>query len=597
MKVRLIAKTQGVAEAITGQELISYVARVSNPSNQSNFDTAPKLLRYLIKHAHWSPFEHAFMTVEIVTSRAIAAQILRHRSFVFQEFCIAGDTQISCSVTGYARSFSIRDLYRQQSMGLPLPKARIFDSAQRIFLSAPIKEVFATGKKFVFRVTLSNGKVLVCTQEHKFLSRKGFVPLKELTVGSAVACNGVPAHQDYELLKEAKIKSLQEKSGVPGMAVYFGVSYHTIRKWLKIHGLQFTKKETASLAAIWNKGLPPEQQPRFGKSHSGQTREKMRKSSRKGEDCSLYKTGASEHHPFRLKVWQWTSKHNFSVRQQFNNKCVECSSSERVQIDHIKPVNQFPELAFDRNNLQLLCVKCHGLKTKIDLKHTVKWALIESITPLGEEETFDMEVDHWDHNYVANGIVTHNSQRYAEAMEYEPYEARRQDLKNRQNSVDDLDPAIKHWFAAKQDETWNLSYAAYKHALEIGIAKEQARFLLPLNTQTTMYMTGSVRSWIHWIEIRGDAATQKEHRDIALAVKEIFKQEFPDVHAAIEEMRALAEQAVRRSKRVDAAYEALKDYFRMDAHDFVEKYGLRISHLTEAECAESFIRGITQDWD
>lgn len=87
MNVKLIAISKPFIEGInTAEDLISYCARVSNPSNQLNIDTAPKLLKYCIKHEHWSPFEHASMTVEIKTSRAIAAQILRHRSFTFQEF-------------------------------------------------------------------------------------------------------------------------------------------------------------------------------------------------------------------------------------------------------------------------------------------------------------------------------------------------------------------------------------------------------------------------------------------------------------------------------------------------------------------------------
>lgn len=87
MSVKLIAVSRPLIEGInTAEELISYCARVSNPSNQLNTETAPKLLKYCINHEHWSIFEHASMTVEIKTSRAIAAQILRHRSFVFQEF-------------------------------------------------------------------------------------------------------------------------------------------------------------------------------------------------------------------------------------------------------------------------------------------------------------------------------------------------------------------------------------------------------------------------------------------------------------------------------------------------------------------------------
>ena len=86
MNVKLISLTQPYDGEMNCEDLIAYCARVSNPSNQHNTATAPNLLKYLIKHKHWSPFEMASMTVEIKTSRAIAAQILRHRSFSFQEF-------------------------------------------------------------------------------------------------------------------------------------------------------------------------------------------------------------------------------------------------------------------------------------------------------------------------------------------------------------------------------------------------------------------------------------------------------------------------------------------------------------------------------
>ena len=85
--VKLVSITQPKIQGIeSAEDLIAYCARVSNPSNQLNTETAPRLLAYLIKHKHWSPFEMVSMTMEIKTSRAIAAQILRHRSFSFQEF-------------------------------------------------------------------------------------------------------------------------------------------------------------------------------------------------------------------------------------------------------------------------------------------------------------------------------------------------------------------------------------------------------------------------------------------------------------------------------------------------------------------------------
>src|SRR3990172_1019657 len=87
-QVRLIAFTQPIElEGVqTGEELVAYCARVSNPANQANHETAPRLLNYLVRNQHWSPFEMAHAVIEIQTTRDIARQILRHRSFSFQEF-------------------------------------------------------------------------------------------------------------------------------------------------------------------------------------------------------------------------------------------------------------------------------------------------------------------------------------------------------------------------------------------------------------------------------------------------------------------------------------------------------------------------------
>lgn len=125
------------------------------------------------------------------------------------------------------------------------------------------------------------------------------------------------------------------------------------------------------------------------------------------------------------------------------------------------------------------------------------------------------------------------SQRYAEAFGFELCEARRQDLKNRQNSVDDFPQSVKDWFTEAQKKVWDQSYALYKEGLEKGIAKECLRFLLPLNTSTTMYMSGSIRSWIHFIELRSANGTQLEHQQIALEAKQIFCEQLPNVAKAL----------------------------------------------------------------
>ena len=125
------------------------------------------------------------------------------------------------------------------------------------------------------------------------------------------------------------------------------------------------------------------------------------------------------------------------------------------------------------------------------------------------------------------------SQRYAEVQNVVEYEARRQDNKNRQNSIDDMAEEDKTWFLDAQSQVWADSMQLYKEALNRGVAKEQARFLLPLGTETKLYMCGSLRSWVHYCEVRCDKSTQLEHRDIALAIRDIVAKEFPDVAKAL----------------------------------------------------------------
>ena len=111
---------------------------------------------------------------------------------------------------------------------------------------------------------------------------------------------------------------------------------------------------------------------------------------------------------------------------------------------------------------------------------------------------------------------------------------RRQDDKNRQNSIDDIDQATVEKFNKEIRQHFNESIDLYKKMLHAGIAKECARFVLPLSTPTKIYMTGSVRSWIHYINLRSAHGTQKEHMEIAEACRDVFKQQFPVTATALE---------------------------------------------------------------
>ena len=173
------------------------------------------------------------------------------------------------------------------------------------------------------------------------------------------------------------------------------------------------------------------------------------------------------------------------------------------------------------------------------LKYCIKhqhWSIFEQAFMTLEIET---------NRGIAAQILRHRSftyqefsQRYADssllATKIPLPELRRQDTKNRQNSIDDVDPFVRQEFQIKIQKYFEEGMKLYQDMLDADIAKECARFVLPLATPTRIYMSGSVRSWIHYIDLRSANGTQKEHMDIALACKEVFKEQFPTISEALE---------------------------------------------------------------
>ena len=172
------------------------------------------------------------------------------------------------------------------------------------------------------------------------------------------------------------------------------------------------------------------------------------------------------------------------------------------------------------------------------LKYCIKhnhWSVFEQSTMTLEIETT---------RAIAAQILRHRSftfqefsQRYAASTalgDIDLPELRKQDLKNRQNSTDDLDPEIVEKLNKQMITLFSSSKALYEQMLSQGVAKECARMVLPLATPTRIYMTGSCRSWIHYINLRSAHGTQKEHMEIAEACREVFTEQFPAVSEALE---------------------------------------------------------------
>ena len=166
------------------------------------------------------------------------------------------------------------------------------------------------------------------------------------------------------------------------------------------------------------------------------------------------------------------------------------------------------------------------------IKYLIKnahWSPLEMVSACLEIETT---------RGIARQILRHRSfsfqefsQRYANPvkdLEFVTREARLQDLKNRQNSIENEDEEISNMWIEKQEHLINEARETYNWAIENGIAKEQARAVLPEgNTVSRMYMNGTLRSWIHYIELRSGNGTQKEHMEIAVACAEVITKIFP----------------------------------------------------------------------
>ena len=152
-------------------------------------------------------------------------------------------------------------------------------------------------------------------------------------------------------------------------------------------------------------------------------------------------------------------------------------------------------------------------------------------------EMVDMTLEIKTSRAIAAQILRHRSfsfqefsQRYSQAQVLEKLELRKQAAKNRQSSTDEYQNST---LQAKVREHIAKGISLYNNLIEDGVAKESARMILPLTVETTMYMKGSIRSWAHYIDLRTEENTQKEHREIAEACKEIFKQNLPTVSEAL----------------------------------------------------------------
>ena len=491
-----------------------------------------------------------------------------------------------------------------------------------------VKDIWQTGVKPVFEVTLENGYRIKMTEDHRCLTEKGWMTLKSATHlrlrddggvtwrgdAPALAVNGVPLHRDRTWLAQRRAEGL----GVTEIAERAGVSYHTIRKHLRLNGLQFTPAEVAKRSGASQRG----QRRTVSRAPLSERALERIREARSGPRSNFWKGGVT---PERANIGRWTKEQASRVHAKSGYRCALCEGSKHLHAHHLVPVWHSAELAREPENLISLCRRCHIDLHKLNLelslltwveegratnnfwkahqspqpfnkpkptpvRLTRTYSKIASIIYVGAEMTYDLEVAGPFHNFVANGFIVHNSvneisARYS-VMKDEfylpaPDDIRAQGKKNKQVGEGELPPETVAATYAKIDETQKQSYGVYEELLQAGIARELAREVLPVGLYTEFYWKQDLHNLLHFLKLRLDWHAQYEIRVYGDAIANIVRAVAPMTYEAFEEHilqgRSLSRSeltALKGALDMDKLYAALGDMRDSKRKEFLAKLGL-----------------------
>jgi thymidylate synthase (FAD) len=467
-------------------------------------------------------------------------------------------------------------------------KLRMCDEETGEIRHTRVVDIWQTGVKPVFRVTLEDGRSLKMTKDHRCLTDRGWQTLERATAlrvredggvtwdssAPLFATNGVPLHRSAEWLEARK----GEGWSLDKMAAATGVSRHTIRKSLSQLGLQFTPAERSRLSGARQRG---QKRQGSGRTITAAHRESIRRA-RSGPRSSFWKGGVSTE---RENIGGWTTEHATLVHQRCGWACVLCGSKEALEAHHVDPVWHNAARARDLGNLVTLCGACHtelhrrnleldlaawiadvrppagfwgthladaprpaGKKKPRVRKLARAWTRIARIELVGEEPTYDLAVEGPFHNFVANGFIVHNSvneysARYS-ILDREFYLPSPEDLAfqsstNRQGRGDTIPPDKASTVLTLLRRDAETSYDTYERLLgdEFDLARELARMDLTLNYYTQWYWKIDLHNLLHFLSLRMDAHAQYEIRVYGEAIGSLVKAWVPHTWEAFEDYR------------------------------------------------------------
>jgi thymidylate synthase (FAD) len=527
----------------------------------------------ILQVKHGSVLEHAVFTFLIEgVSRSLTHELVRHRAGF--AYCLSGDTLVYSErrqggLRNGAKKRTLRRLYEMTltphgRSRLKLLRLRCLDEKTGTFTTGRVRDVVCSGTRPVFRVEMADGKSITCSRDHRFLTPDaGWQPLAEIVGGLEVSPGGkaVYGRADAELLVNgvaaykdpAWLKLHYHERGLPQetIAELAGVSTHTIRSWVRKHGLQKPMGSWTRGVSPWNRG----KHYRAGWKHTPETRELLA-AAKRGENNPQWKGGIT---PEGVRLRQPLEAERAAIYARDAHTCRLCGErGGKLTLHHILPVWARPDLADEPDNVATVCRPCHLSLNGHELEYVEHFGRalaeipadarpprapgrllvphavgIRSVEYVGEEVTYDLEMEGENHNFVANGIVTHNSQlsqRYVDESDIAfvlPPE------------IDEGTAAFRAWEAACEG-----SLLAYRELLnemhaQVGEsgpatmrkkrARQAARAVLPNCAETKLVMTGNARAWRHFVEMRGSATADVEIRRLAGAILGGLREEAPHI--------------------------------------------------------------------
>lgn len=582
-----------------------------------------KLVEYLAEHEHTSPFRHTALTLHVKAPIFVFRQWMKHRigcltgdtvvSFLntngeatkqnqksLEELwqlwtqgqkngMAPGEERITLVRSLLAKDVPAREIERLTGVDratvrkiregrfsmlrsaqsrVRKMKLRVLNEASGTFEAGRIRDIVDKGVQPVYCLTLADGKQITLTENHRILTSEGWASLKdavglvhhaddriEMVRTCSVMVNGVEAYRDAQWLGSQREAGL----GLAEMASHAGCSPHTIRKWLKVHGLSFKAEETRFQAGqkVWNEGLRYHNGP---KRLTEAQRAKLR-AARSGTRSNFWRGGAST---LRQRIAAWTARQAPVIHAANGNLCQLCGGGSRdLHAHHIIPVWMDPERALDVTNLASLCGPCHrrvhrnrsseeafaatlrgplpahletAPRRRGDHRLLAHGVAVAALKYLGHRQTYDLCLEGEWHNFVANGMVVHNSEfneisgRYVEFPEDEffvPAIFRQQAKVNKQGSEGEIAEANRAPALASYLASCREAVGYYKEMLSLGVCREQARCVLPLALYSEVYWTVSLQAVAHFIRLRADSHAQWEIQQYAAAVREVVEPLYP----------------------------------------------------------------------